>query len=121
MGDVESAYRRSVESPIGLLRAYCEYALSVDLASAVRGPRSRAILEAAAAGDGGIPTYSAMARALSVDMRGLPRYVRPLVDAGLLDDGNGFAVRDRVLRDYLRACAARRESGRPPRGALEYV
>ena len=120
--DVRRTYERSLESPIGMLHMYCEYVLSEDIGSAVKGPRSRAILEAAAtASDGGIPTYSAMARALSIGIVGLPRYVRPLVEADLLDDRNGFAVRDRVLRDHLRACAARREGGGPPRGALEHV
>ena len=119
--DIGRTYARSLEPPLGLLHMYCEYVLSEDIGSAVKGPLSRAILEAAAAGDGGIPTYSAMARALSHGIAGLPRYVRPLVEADLLDDGDGFAVRDSVLRDYLRACAARRGSGRPPRGALEHV
>lgn len=113
--DVQSTYGRSLEPPLGLLHMYCEYALSEDLDSAVKGPLSRAILEAAAAaGDGGgIPTYSAMAKALSYRIERLPRYVRPLVDADLLDDKSGFAVRDRVLRDYLRACAARRGAAAP--------
>lgn len=113
--DMESTYRRLLEPPLGLLHLYCEYMLSEDLGSAVKSPLSRAILEAAAtAGDGGgIPTYSAMARALSYRIERLPRYVRPLVDADLLDDRSGFAVRDRVLRDYLRACAARRGAAAP--------
>lgn len=109
--DMKSTYGRSLRSPLGLLHLHCEYVLSEDIGSAVRGPLSRAILEAAAVGDGGIPTYSAMARALSCRIEGLPRYVRPLVEADLLDDEGGFAVRDRVLRDYLRACAVRRGAG----------
>lgn len=126
--DMESTYRRSLEPPLGPLHLYCEYVLSEDIGSAVKSPMSRAILEAiAAAGDGGIPTYSAMAKALSYRIERLPRYVRPLVEADLLDDENGFAVRDRVLCDYLRACAARKDgsgSGAlpPPRaGALGHV
>lgn len=131
--DMEGTYSRSLEPPLGPLHLYCEYVLSEDMGSAVKGPMSRTILEAAAtAGDDGIPSYSAMAKALSYRIESLPRYVRPLVEAGLLDDGSGFAVRDRVLRDYLRACAARRGGGNgngsgggggaPPRGgALGHV
>lgn len=114
--DVKRTYGRSLEPPLGLLHLYCEYVLSEDMGSAVKSPLSRTILEAAAVGDGGgIPSYSALARALSYKIERLPRYVRPLVEADLLDDGSGFAVRDPVLRDYLRACAARRgASGGPP-------
>ena len=117
--DVKSTYGRSLEPPLGLLHLYCEYVLSEDVGSAVKSPLSRAILEAAAVGGGddgcGIRSYSAMAKALSYRIERLPRYVRPLVDADLLDDGSGFAVRDPVLRDYLRACVARRgASGGPP-------
>ena len=126
--DMESTYGRSLEPPLGPLHLYCEYVLSEDIGSAVKSPLSRAILGAvAAAGDGGIPSYSAMAKALSYRIERLPRYVRPLVEADLLDDENGFAVRDRVLCDYLRACAARKDgsgSGAlpPPRaGALGHV
>lgn len=108
--DMQSTYGRSLEPPLGFLHLYCEYVLSEDIGSAVKSPLSRAILEAVATASGGagIPTYSAMARALSYRIERLPRYVRPLVEADLLDDGNGFSVRDRVLRDYLGACAARR-------------
>ena len=108
--DLESTYRRSLEPPLGALHLYCEYVLSEDIGSAVKSPMSRAILGAvAAAGGGGIPSYSAMAKALSYRIERLPRYVRPLVEADLLDGGSGFSVRDRVLCDYLRACTARRE------------
>ena len=116
--NMKSTYRRSLEPPLGLLHLYCEYVLSEDISSAVKSPLSRAMLETvAAAGDGGgIPTYSAMAKALSYRIERLPRYVRPLVDADLLDDGGGFSVRDRVLRDYLRACAERRGAARDAAG-----
>ena len=114
--DVKSTYERSLKPPLGLLHLYCEYVLSEDMGSAVKSPLSRTILEAAAVGDGcGIPSYSAMAKALSYKIERLPRYVRPLVDADLLDDGSGFAVRDPVLRDYLRACSARRGASGGPR------
>ncbi len=115
--DVKSTYGRSLEPPLGLLHLYCEYVLSEDMGSAVKSPLSRTILEVAAVGGGdggGIPTYSAMAKALSYKIERLPRYVRPLVEADLLDDENGFAVRDPVLRDYLRACVARRGASGGP-------
>lgn len=122
-GGIAGTYKRLLTSPVGLLHAYCEYVLAEDMGSAVRGPLSRAILEAVAAataaatgdGDGGgaaTATYSAIARAMSYRIERLPRYVGPLVGADFLVDGKGFAVRDRVLRDYLRAGADRKARNR---------
>jgi len=122
-GGIAGTYRRLLTSPVGLLHAYCEYVLAEDMGSAVRGPLSRAILEAVAAatatatgdGDGGgaaTATYSAIARAMSYRIERLPRYVGPLVGADFLVGGKGFAVRDRVLRDYLRAGADRKARNR---------
>ena len=130
-GGIAGTYKRLLTSPVGLLHTYCEYVLAEDMGLAVRGPLSRAILEAVAAatatatataagdGDGdrdgaatATATYSAIARAMSYRIERLPRYVRPLVEADFLVDGKGFAVRDRVLRDYLRAGAARKARSR---------
>ena len=102
--DLEAVFSEILSSSVGSLRLYCEYVLADDLASAQGGPLLRAIMNALAGGSLG---YSELANSLSVPMPELVPYVNELIKADLIiKEGAKYAVRDRIIKEYLKLNAA---------------
>ncbi len=104
--DVNAVFQSLLTDSLGTLRLYAEYVLSEDLADATGGPILKTILQALSGSSEG-HTVSELARKISVSLEKLPRYLKPLVDADLVTKTGGrYAVRDKMLREYLRVQTA---------------
>lgn len=103
--DINAVFQSLLTDSLGTLRLYAEYVLSEDLADATGGPILKTILQALS-GDSKGYTVSELAKRISVSLEKLPRYLKPLVDADLVTKTGGrYAVRDKMLREYLRVQA----------------
>lgn len=100
--DINVVFQSLLTDSLGTLRLYAEYILSEDLADATGGPILKTILQALSDNSEGY-TVSELAKKISVSLEKLPRYLKPLVDADLVTKTGGrYAVRDKMLREYLR-------------------
>lgn len=97
---IDSVYRELLTSPRKPLSIYAEYVLAADLAEARRGePALRTIMRALAAAP---KSVSEVAKATNIEQAALPSYISELIKNDLVAFGGGkYAVRDRVIRDYL--------------------
>lgn len=103
--DINAVFQSLLTDSLGTLRLYAEYVLSEDLADATGGPILKTILQALSGNNEGY-TVSELAKKISVSLEKLPRYLKPLVDADLVTKTGGrYAVRDKMLREYLRVQA----------------
>jgi len=103
--DINSVFQNLLTDSLGTLRLYAEYVLSEDLAGATGGPILKTMLQALSNDSEGY-TVSELAKKISVSLEKLPRYLKPLIDADLVTKTGGrYAVRDKMLREYLRSQA----------------
>lgn len=97
---VADVYGRLLTSPRGALSIYAEYVLTADIADARRGePVLRTLMRTLAAGS---KSVSEIAKATGIEQAALPSYLSELLrhDLAVAEHGT-YAVRDRVVRDYL--------------------
>ncbi len=92
----------SLTLSVGALRLYSEYVLAEDVAAAQGGPMLRSILAVLARSEGGLG-YAGIARSLGAQASELVPYVSELIKTDLLiKTKSGYAIRDRIIRQYLR-------------------
>lgn len=99
---LNDTFDKLLTSPLGTLRLYCQYLLSEDLSTIIKGPMPMTILRAISEHVDGL-SISEIAKKIDSHMSKLPRYIKPLIDADLLlkKDGRCF-IRDKILRQYLK-------------------
>jgi AAA+ ATPase superfamily predicted ATPase len=97
LGDV---YKELLTSPRKPLSIYAEYVLTADLAEARRGePVLRTIMRVLAAEP---KSVSEVSKATRIEQAALPSYLNELIRYDLITfEARKYAVRDRIIRDYL--------------------
>jgi hypothetical protein len=100
-GPLSDVYQELLTSPRKPLSIYAEYVLTADLAEARRGePALRTIMRALAAEP---KSVSEIAKATKIEQAALPSYLNELIRHDLIEfDAGRYAIRDRIIRDYLR-------------------
>jgi AAA+ ATPase superfamily predicted ATPase len=102
INSVSKTFNHLLTSPLGTLKLYVDYVLSEDTKIAKGGPLLRTILRALSDRNDGY-SYSELAKKISQPIANLPKYLDSLLEADLIiKSSQGFVVRDRVVREYLR-------------------
>jgi len=100
--DITKVFDSLLTNTLGTLKLYCDYLLSEDLSTVIKGPMPRTILRALSEQDEGL-SYSEISKKIAYSMNKLPKYVKPLIDADLVVQDKGkFLIRDKILREYLK-------------------
>jgi AAA+ ATPase superfamily predicted ATPase len=97
----EDAYKRLLVEPTGALNLYARYVVAEDLGSHAKARQSRFLNVLSAIGAGNI-TASMISKETRIALTSIPWYVQQLTSYDLIQKTrDGYAIKDRVLRDYF--------------------